>query len=208
MKPIPFSTDMVKAILSGQKTVTRRLNGLEKINSEPGAWLNIGITRITIIIKGKITQKIRANFVHRVSGEVVYVNFPYGIIDSWLWVRESFCKTESGYLYKADGSTLPDGYRWKSGRFMPKEAARIHLQISNLDCQRLHNISDNDAVCEGVELLFPQHLYKNYMPGTEPHEGFSYPSSSFESLWRHINGSDSWQHNPWVWVIKFTVITK
>jgi hypothetical protein len=95
------------------------------------------------------------------------------------------------------------GWEKKPSIFMPKEICRIKLQVINIRVERLNDISERDAMAEGIELQLPSHLWKNYRIGTAPKEGFFSPFSSYETLWRQINGNESWASNPWVWVIEF-----
>lgn len=92
---------------------------------------------------------------------------------------------------------------------MPKAAARIFLEVVNVRCERLHDISESDAIAEGVY----QHSdygstgYRHY---GKPEEALTDIDAvwSFETLWESINGKDSWKANPWVWVYEFKVIEK
>jgi hypothetical protein len=143
---------------------------------------------------------------------------PYGQPSDLLWVRETW-NTLTAYeekpdysvmsvrefVYKADDDRFD---KWKPSIFMPKEACRIWLKVTDVRVERLQDISERGAIKEGVELQLPNHLWKNYRPKTEPKEGFSSPFSSYETLWRQINGGESWNSNPWVWVIEFEQIKK
>lgn len=213
MKNITFSTEMVQAILAGRKTMTRRPvkhyckieEVREVIRSEHnendwGKYILTDENGEDFLIKSKFQP-----------GDIVYV-------------KETFAKTGDNwhddwpghlkYYYKADDPWnekewkekyphVKRWYTWRPSRFMPREAARIFLKIADVRCERLHDITDTDAKREGVELLLPSHLYKNYRKGTDPKDGFSYPSSSFETLWRDIYGNESWDSDLWVWVYGF-----
>jgi len=114
-KPILFSTPMVRAILEGKKSQTRR------------------------IVKSQSDAKC-----------------PYGKVGTELWVRETWSQTLSGdYIYKANycEENPPMGLRgnWKLSIHMPKDAARIFLKVSQIRTERLHNISEEDALAEGIE---------------------------------------------------------
>jgi len=185
-KPILFSTEMVKAILRGQKTMTRR--------EVKGSFLTIlnndWPTGENVVSKGLFS--------------------PYGRPGNILWVRETFSPssfTESGFIYKADDTPLCSG--WKPGIHMPKQACRIFLEIVDVRVERLQNITEEDAEKEGVhkqfQPLFNEDRYKCYM---FKNQCWRSAISSFQSLWSSINGVESWDKNPWVWVIEFKRIPK
>lgn len=98
---------------------------------------------------------------------------------------------------------------WKPSIFMPFEAARIFLRVTNVRCERLQDITEDDAIAEGIEKVadYGTTGYKLY---TEPDAAYSDIDAiwSFESLWQSINGKDSWNENPWVWVYEFERIEK
>lgn len=136
---------------------------------------------------------------------------PYGKIGDRLWVRETFCPIfpqdpdyNNGepieYDYRADyqhGTRLGDvlGIKkiWKPSIFMPRDAARITLEITNIRVERLNDISEEDALAEGVKkkviLDWPLITRAAWC--------------EFRNLWSGINGEESWDLNPWVWVIGF-----
>ena len=195
MKPILFTTLMVQAILQGSKSQTRRI-----IKPQPISDFDSGPVIVNTISPQSITH----------TEELPkYARYQVGNI---LWVRETFIETFSiddkiYYEYKADYSdTMADEVAWKPSIFMPKAAARIFLEVTRVRAERLQDISEKDALAEGVELQLPSHLFKNYRPGTEPKEGFSMPFSSYETLWRQLNGGESWNSNPWVWVYEFKLM--
>jgi len=192
-RPILFSTPMVQAILDGRKTQTRRAM---KPQPESVDHLN---------------HKIIA---YNGSPNLILKNLkcPYGNIDDVLWVRETWRPTiysmPTGWPYdyrataKEDG--CPEEGPWKSSIFMPKEACRINLKITDIRVERLNDISENDCIAEGIEswfsYLFQETRYKDYECEISDWRN---PDSSYRSLWEKINGKGSWQKNPWVWVIEF-----
>lgn len=101
---------------------------------------------------------------------------------------------------------------WKPSLFMPKEAARIFLKVTNVRCERLQDISEEDAIAEGISFQFYDTDFKEEMPRYKNYLNklfqTSSPIYSFASLWRKINGKDSWKKNPWVWVYDFERIEK
>lgn len=222
IKPILFSTEMVQAIIEGKKTQTRRI---VKPNPEGPAAIYPGIS----FCKAHVNEYAQLRYTWEYkspSGEVYgdgsgYCNHcPYGMIGDILWVRETFVKAcqwngdgemlSLKYYYRADNNwSNMDWYdeksdsttsspKWKPSLFMPKVVCRLFLKITDIRVERLQDISEQDAISEGA---IPMHLddfgntFKTYKRG-------------FQSLWESINGADSWQSNPFVWVISFTKTEK
>jgi hypothetical protein len=167
---------MVRAILEGRKTQTRRI-----FKPQP-AWHDISATKRYFFLDSK-----------------------YGNVGDHLWVRETFqwvdMGDDSGYVYRA---TDPDwetteGWTWKPSIFMPRAASRITLEITNIRYEELIEISENDAIAEGVE-QWPDGNYKHY--GKTPGK-YTFARFSYQSLWDQINGEGAWAQNPFVWVIEF-----
>jgi hypothetical protein len=197
-RPILFSTPMVQAILEGRKTQTRRIvKPQPKKDLDFFGWeLHPGHLQVAFGKGVKVDS---------------YYKFPFGKIGDVLWVRETFrIKHPWGheafgyYEYKthnnnqeikaADSSVFQSRPKWKPSIFMPKDAARIWLRITDIKIERLHDISRGDSMSEGCP--FP-----NVAKETNPFAWFS-------ELWQSINGSLSWNSNPFVWVIEFERIEK
>jgi hypothetical protein len=131
-----------------------------------------------------------------------------------LWVRETWTTYERlstqeySYLYKADFNH-PTEDKWKPSIHMPRKACRILLEITDIRIERLQDISEEDAIAEGVEsrIGFAQMTwYKDYLTKVLNGDflGFDSAIKSFQSLWDSINGKTyPWESNPWVWVIEF-----
>lgn len=212
--PVLFNTDMVQAERAGRKKMTRRMKGLERINENPDCyiWLNhypqIDIPRLAIPYDD--------NFYYAFTGKhdnssLTVLACPYGQPGDVLWVRETWCQKaiwEIGtptYEYKADFSEIEIErrrkfkIRWKPSIFMPFKACRVFLKITSIGVERLHDITEQDAIDEGVlidaEGLECWDYIDNCFRGT--------PVDSFNSLWVRINGQSSYNTNPWVWVISF-----
>lgn len=191
-RPILFSTSMVQAILAGRKTQTRRVV--------------------------KFPLKCPTHHVSVGNGQTPPPTTwcPYGKVGDVLWVRENFCFADSfdngkevrTYAYQATPFTNLK-VRWKPSIHMPKAACRIFLRITNVRVERLQDISESDAISEGVEKqftpLFQEWRYKDYF---NINSDWRSPISSFQSLWASINGIESWDNNPWVWVVEFERIVK
>jgi hypothetical protein len=192
--PILYKREMVKAILDGRKTKTRRLNGLEKINENPDDWM---------VVK-YLERSNELWFKHKESGEVIYVKCPFGKAGDLLWVRETWGEIIGGIVYKA--SDLPDNVvdnlRWKPSLFMPKSVCRLWLRIKDIRVERLQDITEEDAKAEGVTLR------DNIVKENNPEFTHKY-RWAFCLLWESINKkTHPWESNPWVWVIEFERVEK
>lgn len=118
-------------------------------------------------------------------------------------------------LTKAEAKRLrervTDRHRVWSGRFMYKSCARITLEVTHVRVERLNDISEEDAIAEGIEghtitnalTLESDRTWRDYAGEPDPFEWFGNPRDSFRSLWESINGPESWKANPWVWVVNF-----
>ncbi len=197
MKPILFSTAMVQAILNGKKIMTRRVIKLKDFEF--------------IESFSHLTFKT-ANFKRKKEYSHPYQELllKYSIGDI-LYVRETFTPFGMGYLYKAD--TLPLfqdlDIKWEPSLFMPKVAARLFLEVTNIRVERLQDITEEDAIAEGIEkinsYLLNKYRYKDYLIKGEEWRD---PIKSFMTLWQSINGKESWVENPFVFVYEFKRVEK
>lgn len=191
-RPILFSSEMVNAILHGTantkaKTQTRRTKGLEKINHNPDEWefAELCGTAETPLFLMELKSM---EFLPRNTA----VSCPYGEKGDRLWVRETWATLDHGYyvIYKADlddwshMDSDPE-HKWKPAIHMTRKASRITLEIQDIRVQRLQDITDADAIAEGVAA-------RNY----SAKEGYL-------ELWDSIHGKDAHTLNPFVWVIDF-----
>ncbi len=192
IKPILFNAEMVRAILDGRKTCTRRLvKFLPGENSQWTGYIKDGL----MLYNGRNEPCIR--------------KVPYQLGDI-LYVRETWCGlpvNEAGhmrghtiYYYKADGELRPKGWRgtWHPSIHMPKEAARIWLKVTNVRVERLQEIAAESALAEGAD----KYIHTN----GELDENMTI--TSFIGIWNStIKKSDldryGWNANPYVWVIEF-----
>jgi len=187
-----FSAPMVHALLAGTKTQTRRA-------------IKSGFYQIDERDDGTLWP-----WRHDGAGGDEWLRCPYGQPGDKLWVREAFSgphcmeKTselpamppgqwpqESAIWYWADGE--PDYGDWTRPRpsiHMPRWASRITLEIKGIRVERLQDVSDADALAEGVDRT-------NTSIG-------GYATERYRLLWESINGAGSWDANPWVWVIEFS----
>ena len=207
-RPILFSAPMVRAILEGRKTQTRRVVK-QKIN--PHDFLGgIGDSRNDPYNYGFENPEVMGHFI-----TLPEQRCPFGQVGDQLWVRESFWRwgdyitktDESGERwtewhpqdlvgYRADHPEKPeskDGFvaRAMPSIHMPRWASRIQLEITGVRVERLQGISEADARAEGIQFecdgRVPEYTER----------------SEFRELWSSINGRESWDANPWVWVVEF-----
>lgn len=214
-KPILFSTEMVQAILAGRKMQTRRV-----VNPQPIKFRTEFPIPVSDAIKDNKALIKKGYALLGTSGPLsgyTYGKSKYQPGDI-LWVRETFIDVGEKadqyfggvrFHYKANQDFV-GCWPWKPSIFMPKEAARIFLKVTNVRVERLQDISEEDAIAEGV-------LYERGV--AYPHCGWfdfeiklpvlSNPKNAFKSLWQSINGKKHpWDSNPWVWVYEFERIEK
>lgn len=219
-RPMLFSTPMVQALLNGTKTQTRRLKGLEIANNHNYYLEYKGLSSLwdeTLKNKGVCfvfnpNDKSPKNLVFDRLIQCSPIN-----IGDIIWVRETFGMEHSTNLlnvkfpiYKTDSNSyLID--KWKSSLFMPKYVCRLWLKVTNVRIERLQDISEQDAlnegiICEWIELTTMTFTAMDYLTGKMKFD-FS-AKDSYKSLWEKINGKDSWDKNPWVFVYDFEVTTE
>lgn len=201
-RPILFSTPMIQAILAGRKTMTRRI--------VKGDLADCYFQSLVLHATGLFTFIKNGNY-NPIQSDVINVRCHYGQPGDRLWVKETFAKTGAGILYKADKNMGFTAEKWTPSIFMPRAASRILLEIVSVNVERLQDISDENAVNEGIENITPtldDATWKNYNTNKWEHvvRHFTDPKLSFQSLWQSIHGQKSLEANPWVWVIEFKVI--
>lgn len=180
--PILFSTPMVQAIMDGRKTQTRRTVKTPRHKLAAGFKINS-----TIDGSHKWPEAIDENE-RGLEGNGCNMECPYGKPGDILWVRESWRGTPGDYVYKANCSdTWVKLHSWRPSIHMPFEACRTFLMVKSVRLERLQDISEEDARVEGI-----------------PNAAYSItPKESFSRIWKSINGPESWDANPWVWVVEF-----
>ncbi len=166
--PMLFSTQMVRALLDGRKTQTRR-------------------------VPTPNSPKVK-------TGDII-------------WVRETFSQKNDRIIYLSQVHSkwdIPDGYKWTPSLFMPKSICRLFLEITDVQMEYLNEISEEDAIAEGVQIMEwndAPNRYKDYLlEGTMV--GKSSPIESYKSLWLSLNGENSWEKNLLVWVYSFKIIER
>jgi hypothetical protein len=177
-RPIIFSAPMVKAILPGRKTMTRRI-----VKKNASGRVELG---------GKNWHVDDPNAV---------AACPYGKVGDRLWVREvwrEFTNSQGAVVaieYRADESN-DDFFKWKSPLFMPRWASRITLELTEVRIERLQDITAGDCVKEGV---YPHDV------GDDFHAAIT-AIAAFRNLWDSLypdKPAKRWESNPWVWVLEF-----
>lgn len=206
-RPILFAGPMVRAILSGEKTVTRRVMKPQPTPSRLGGHSWPCPIHQTML---HVEQELQNG--EGIWGGLADSACPHGAPGDRLWVRETFATLSAGqyepvkpaYGYGqevrfaatdplADCDVGVRGYPWRPSIHMPRWASRILLEITAVRVERVQDISDEQALAEGVDQT------NTSIPG--------YARQRFQDLWESINGAGSWDANPWVWVVEFKRIT-
>ncbi len=210
-RPILFSAPMVRAILEGLKTQTRRIVKPQPVGKDLRAALD-----------GKWLEKPFAGLALPMI-EDLPIECPYGQPGDRLWVRESGWErpertakmmregadTWPRFAYAADGWNDQDradfkawGFKPRPSIHMPRWASRILLEITGVRVERLQDISDDDCLAEGIAQVVRERL-----PGLQQCGEYDAidvdPAVEYQALWETINGPGSWADNPWAWVIEF-----
>ena len=215
-RPMLFSAPMVRAILDGRKTVTRRIVKPVKfypdfgcaVGQVGGAWrygspAALGLRERgdhwSVVLKGDVLQRMCTSEAY---GWGAGAGCPYGVPGGdRLYVRETWAAPHAydhlpPRLIPQDArihyAATEDrgGLLWRPSIHMPRWASRITLEITGVRVERLQGISEADAIAEGVRNSL-------HLPGGR------FARENFEHLWWTINGDGSWESNPWMWVIEF-----
>ncbi|MGJ7544589.1 hypothetical protein [Variovorax sp. LT1R16] len=193
-RPILFSAPMVRPVLAGTKTQTRRA------------------MRDQVVPPGTV-QMARPGYCEIVNEHGVHIPgfyCPYGKPGDRLWVREAWSHAEFKGA-RGEIAAVPERFqhpnfchysaewqhskmRWTPGIHMPRWASRILIEINDVRVERLQDISEADALAEGV-----RHSYGEPFDTTHTISD----RRRYELLWEQINGSGSWATNPWVWAVSF-----
>lgn len=244
-RPIIFSGEMVRAILDGKKTMTRRVvNDFYVHDLEIASGFVEGSTKKSNIGKFCFANQYPNSGALR---DAEYVKCSYGKVGDRLWVRETWIqgyddpliesegddKNAVSIIYKADGKeeyrscSAETAENWgdfsadnemvgfKSPIHMPRWASRILLEITDIRVERLQDISEVDAVKEGVKSwqVNCSHnglktVYKDYSDIHNDVITYNNPIASFKTLWDTLNAKKDYpfSRNPWVWVVEFKVV--
>lgn len=224
-KPIMFSAPMVLAVLEGRKTQTRRLakarSSTSLLRGQPDdpqekRWGSFGRPWTDAYILDPGNQDwLMADAAHRPE-ETMWVREawkPHSTFDG-LKPRDM---PESKVFYRADNTYAPSNTRWYPSIHMPRWASRIDLRCTGASVERLHDITEADAMAEGIweenvivgsnanggrhcEETADRYFYRGCQD-----EGFESAVDAYTHLWVHLHGQASWDANPLVWVYEFSV---
>lgn len=212
-----FNGEMVRAILDGRKTQTRRIMKNQPEHS------GLGLRRVIDSKNGSDDGKYFWSLSDACGLKIRSKSFtcPFGSVGDRIWVREAFrvhsrATDVATLVYKASerNSWTEQTHRvpvsvcnkpatpekWKPSLHMPRWASRLLLEITDVRVERLREISQADAEAEGVGKL-KKGFWKNYQPGWTEFQLTA--RGSFATLWKSIYGDESWYADPWVWVIEF-----
>ena len=221
-RPIIFNTEMVRAILDGRKTQTRRMFKAQPHDDWAPFSKNAEWYTPTVIDKHGFYQPANDE-VFGVSDEDCAFVSPFGTLGDQLWVREAMTKAHWPDLhYVCGGLTAGTGdedfdYRGAEYRgfipsiHMPRWAARILLEVTAVRVERLNDISEQDAKAEGLQYssVYQQwggvEKHSSHKPHSPHWRWYKNPQHAFKSLWNSIY--ENWDANPWVWVVEFKVIS-
>lgn len=219
-RPILFSAPMVRAILAGQKTQTRR------VVKPQGAHHLFPFLDLPGNPTGEWAWCSSSHVVSR------HIHCPYGQPGDRLWVKETWAdltethgarwerfndetrRYERGVdpfvWYRADGDLSDKGdgnihyAPWRPSIFMPRWASRIQLEVVSVRVERLNDISEDDCWAEGIVEVM--HLLDNFSQAEMAKRlGLCLEDAKplYAQFWESINGTGSWDANPWVWVVEF-----
>lgn len=212
-RPILFSDQRVRAVLSGQQRQTRRIMKSQLFG--PGQDNHEGCYGIDVL-----SNHLQGNKV--LGMENLSYHCPYGQPGDRLWVRETWrgpvvpaaemtryqqspqaFKTREYCQYRADSSIYDDREQeehsgWQAGIHMPRWASRIDLIVTGVRVEKIQEISDWDVLAEGVQV--DSHFLNSFF--TQHSEAVS-PKDAYRKQWALQYGDTSWEVNPWVWVIEF-----
>jgi hypothetical protein len=201
---ILFSAQMVRAILDGHKTQTRR-----SVNPQPD---RVDQTGVYLLSEGDDGAMFRRN-----------IKCPHPV-GTRLWVRETWSpdhqsfyphfrtvyranwdvETEDGEVYSPEARAYFP-FKWRPSIHMPRWASRITLEVTGVRVQRLQDLSDIEAQAEGIRRRGPD-IGWHWETGYGEH--YQAPRYAFQALWKQVNGPNSWAVNPWVWAYTFKKVRR
>lgn len=189
-RPILFSAPMIRALLDGRKTQTRRI-----LKPQPQAG-----TEEVLENHGNVFQPW-SDTESRLLPDQNW-RCPYGVPGDRLWVKEGIVRGYGNDMqmsrYSADGlPTVADAWPWQRNHLAsihcPRRLSRILLEVNGVRVERLQDISETDAAAEGVNGI------SSLIPTSR---------DAYRQLWKDLNGAGSWDSNPWIWVVSFKRINK
>lgn len=225
---IIFSSPMVRALLAGKKTQTRRIVGSAR-DADNGELVDVpddGLALWTDPATGYPREAKDPNWLWRPANAIdcscedggPFWKCPYGSPGDRLWVRETWARHYSGMEgcrphYRADLPEEKDAamtanhafglMKWKPSIHMPRRLSRIDLEITEVRVERLNAISEEDAEAEGIPYIDNG---RGILQWSAAGKWYVYVQDAYKGLWNSINGKGSWDANPWVWCISFVVL--
>jgi hypothetical protein len=209
-RPILFSAPMVRAILAGQKAQTRRV-----MTKQPHDDTTVHVERFhqTVVDRHGDEQPGPEVFGAWWDEGETGLKCPYGAPGNRLWVRETHAivprtayrcsdgvqqvlrpgDDHDAAIFREGWTRSTSGFSWRPSIHMPRWASRITLEITDIRVERLQAISEADARAEGVRSN----------ADTLADTGFANAREAFRALWSSINGAESWDADPFVWVLSF-----
>ncbi|MDW9972060.1 hypothetical protein GOB98_18470 [Sinorhizobium meliloti] len=191
-RPILFSGPMVRALLDGRKTQTRRM-----LKPQPDD-----------ILEGQIPRQLRIAIGDRLWARETWQGLSFG---DYQPTKSRLCEVRYAATDPcADLDAEARGYPWRPSIFMPRWASRLTLIVTDVRVEQLQDISEADAIAEGIE----RH-HSGWMPystafyeadGVTPANYHLDPRESYRSLWNKINGFGAWEANPWIACYSFRII--
>lgn len=212
-RPILFSGTMVRAILEGGKTQTRRV--CKPAEKESLTYV-VGIQDPRDFGQRPL-EVAGSGWFGDEDGDVEFY-CPYGRPGDRLWVRETWAQPAAldpgPTVYRADyPACVPAGFEnippaeaitWKPSIHMPRALCRLSLEITGVRVERLNDCSEADAAAEG---LMPYAIYggkvASWKASAEAQAARESATEAYRDLWDQINGTGAWDKNPWVWIVEF-----
>jgi hypothetical protein len=180
-RPILFSAPMVRSLLDGCKTQTRRIVKRHVLVTEcPYGWVGDRLW-------------VRETFAPNAGDEMAFMR----------WEFDS-CGPKPEIHFAADGGD-PHISRWRPSIHMPRWASRILLEIVSVRVEQLQDISDEDCLAEGIHAIRHEGdgMYYHHERTYADPDNWCHPDDAYRALWNQINGAGSWDANPWVWAVEF-----
>lgn len=209
-RPIIFSGPMVRAILEGRKTQTRRV--MKPQPSSECAPIEVCTYPPTKV--DRHGEEYPGAPIFGATSEDGYEGWrsPFGQPGDTIWVRETFSMSPDGPVYRASESDAGmlepgDSIVWKPSIHMPRAIARLFLRVTAVRVERLQDISAEDVKAEGLPIHVVEHTFRKCYRDDD--ERAARRIECFRDLWDGLNATRGygWDSNPWVWVVSFDRLT-
>lgn len=201
-RPILFSAPMVRALLAGSKTQTRRPLKIQPLDILPMQGDAAGREWVALMTRDPEPKGTVLRCRYGVPGDRLYVRETWQAVNGNDRARHivTHPAPDRGWIeYAATPRDDEPAYKWRPSIHMPRWASRITLDVTGIRVERLQDISEADAIAEGVNVHSDHH--------GKPRTSIYSPVQAYRDLWESINGEGSWDANPWVWVVEFPRVT-